>query len=120
MTLVKLTKQKEWVWKALELNPLRAEAFYHYLKHMREEGKYSQELYAMAVYASKIPLPSFTNLFVERDVYDWRIKDELSLIASHTNHKDVAIKTSEEIVKENKYPADQKQRLLANLAWFSK
>ena len=119
INLVKLTKDKSWAWKAHELNPKRAEGFFHYLSHMRSQDKFSQELYAMALYAASIPLPSLDNLFVQRDVYDWRLKDELSIIASYTGHKEIALLTSEELFKENKFPEEQRQRLEKNKSFFN-
>jgi glycosyltransferase involved in cell wall biosynthesis len=109
----RLTNDKEWVWKAYEADNRRVEAFYSYIHYHRLIGKFTQELYAMALHASNIKLPD-NALFLEADVYNWKIHDELSIIAYYTGHKDVALMASTKLLSENKFPEDQRERIIKN------
>jgi glycosyltransferase involved in cell wall biosynthesis len=111
--IAKITKDKEWVWKAHESDPRRIEAFQSYLEHCRVTNKFSQETYAMALHASKIKIPEY-GLFLETDVYEWKILDELSIIAYYTGHKDIALMASNQLLAENKFPEHQRNRIEKN------
>ena len=68
----------------------------------------------MALYASSVPKPT-SGLFLEPDVYDWGIWDELAVVSWYTNHKDTARKAGQKLVRENKFPARMRARIEANL-----
>lgn len=112
--IAKLTHSKEWAWKAHECNPKRIECLVSYLSFCRSNNKYSCELLAMAIYASTIPKPTDQHLFLENDVYDWRVWDELSIIAFYCGRKDLAKKASEKLISDNKAPASQMERIKTN------
>jgi tetratricopeptide (TPR) repeat protein len=114
--IVKITNSKEWVWKAHEIDPKRLEAFHSYFNYCIQNDKYNHETYAMALYASGISMPK-NALFVESDVYDWRIFDDLSIIAYYTGHKDVALLASSKLLSENKFPPNQLERILKNKSY---
>lgn len=112
--VAKLTHSKEWAWKAHECNPKRIECLVSYLSYCRATNKFSRELLSMAMYASTIQKPTDQHLFLENDVYDWKVWDELSIIAFYCGAKDVARTASEKLIKDNKAPADQIQRIKNN------
>jgi hypothetical protein len=68
--------------------------------------KFTQETYAMAKYASTIPLPTDQHLFVETDVYTWRIWDTLTIIAWATGHPEVAMECVNKLLHEEKFPKE--------------
>ena len=112
--IAKLTHSKEWAWKAHECNPKRIECLVSYLSHCRMTNQFSRELLSIALYASMIPKPTDQHLFLENDVYDWRVWDELSIIAFYCGSKDLAKTASEKLISDNKAPADQMERIKIN------
>ena len=112
--IAKLTHSKEWAWKAHECNPKRIECLVSYLGYCRATNKFSKEVLAMAMYASTIPNPTDQHLFVETDVYEWKVWDELSIIAFYCGRKDIAKRASEKLLAENKAPPHQIERIKAN------
>jgi glycosyltransferase involved in cell wall biosynthesis len=111
--IAKITKNKEWVWKAHESNPTRVEAFCSYLEHCRINNTFTHETYAMALYASGIKM-SENSLFVETDAYDWKIFDELSIVAFYTGHRDISLQYSDKLLREQKYPTIHHERIIRN------
>lgn len=107
-------EKKIFAWKAHELLPTRIESLYHYISEQRKSANWSQELYAMTLYASKIPKPE-TGLFLEPDPYDWGIWDELAIISWYTNHKDTAREAGQKLLRENKFPPHMRSRIETNL-----
>lgn len=115
LLLSNVEESKEWAWKAHECSPGRSESLVSYAGFCRSKNLFSQELFAMILYASQIPKPNQQVLFVESDVYDWRVWDELCIISCFTGHADVAKKACLKLLHEEKYPADQKSRIEDNL-----
>lgn len=116
VNLVKLTHSKEWAWKAHEVNPKRIECLVSYMAHCRSTNAWSQELYAMAKYATGIPMPN-QKLFLETDVYDWKVWDEFAIIAYYTGHHAESTAACERLLKNPKLPASQYPRVLKNLSY---
>ena len=112
--IAKLTNSKEWAWKAHECNPKRIECLVSYLSYCRVTNNFSRELLSIALYASTVPKPTDQHLFVENDVYDWRVWDELSIIAFYCGRKDLAKMASEKLIKDNKAPHHQMERIKNN------
>jgi glycosyltransferase involved in cell wall biosynthesis len=112
--IAKLTHSKEWAWKAHECNPKRIECLVSYLSYCRATNRFSRELLAMAMYASTIPKPTDQHLFLENDVYDWKVWDELSIIAFYCGVKHIARKASEKLIADNKAPPAQMERIKNN------
>lgn len=112
--VAKLTNSKEWAWKAHECNPKRIECLVSYMRYCRATNQFSQELYAMARHASTVQKPKDQHLFLENDVYDWKVWDELSIIAYYTGHKDVARICSLKLITDNKAPASEMERIKKN------
>lgn len=71
--------------KAYEMRPARgAEPLYQLAVYCRNKNWYAQA-YLFAKAGSQITYPTDT-LFVEKDIYDWRILDELAIAAYWTGH----------------------------------
>jgi glycosyltransferase involved in cell wall biosynthesis len=113
--LTRLLNSKEWAWKAHECNPKRIESLVAYMIHCRVNALWSRELLAMALYASTVPKPKDQLLFLENEMYDWRVWDELSIIAYHCGEKDIARKASLKLLSDNKMPENQRERIQTNL-----
>jgi tetratricopeptide (TPR) repeat protein len=112
--IAKLTNSKEWAWKAHQCNPKRIECLVSYLSHCRMTNQFSRELLAMALYASTVTKPTDQHLFLENDVYDWRVWDELSIIAFYCGRRDLAKMASEKLIADNKAPPAQMERIKNN------
>lgn len=65
-------------WKSL---PSRAEPLYEIAKHCRTVLGDFTKAYKFSKLASTIPYPEDQKLFLFKDVYDWKVKDELSINA---------------------------------------
>jgi glycosyltransferase involved in cell wall biosynthesis len=115
MWLTRLLNSKEWAWKAHECNPKRIESLVSYMIHCRTNAMWSRELLSMALYASTIPKPKDQLLFLEVEMYDWRVWDELSIIAYHCGEKDIARRASLKLLSDNKMPDHQRERIQTNL-----
>jgi glycosyltransferase involved in cell wall biosynthesis len=111
----RMLNDKEWAWKAHEYNPKRVESLVSYMAYCRANAKWSRELLSMALYASTIPKPTDQQLFVETDCYDWRVWDELAIIAHYTGDKVIARHACEKLLSDNKMPPDQRERVMLNL-----
>jgi hypothetical protein len=61
-----------------------------------------------------IPKPEGTFLFLEADNYDWKVWDELSIVASYCQAFDTAKAAYIHLLKENKYPPEQDARIRNN------
>ncbi len=70
--------------KAHELRPQRAEPLHDLAAYHRQQKQYVQA-YQYAKKAAALPFSADT-LFVEKDIYDWRILDEIGVSAYWTGH----------------------------------
>jgi len=114
LNLTRLLNSKEWAWKAHEICPQRTESLVSYISVCRAQAKWSRELLSMAIYASMIPKPEGTFLFLEADNYDWKVWDELSIVAAYCQAFDTAKAAYIHLLKENKYPPEQDARIRNN------
>jgi glycosyltransferase involved in cell wall biosynthesis len=114
MNIVRLTNSKEWAWKAHQSNPKRIECLVSYMAHCRATNKWSRELYAMALYATTIPKPTDQILFLENDIYDWKVWDEFSIIAYYTEHYDESYRACLKLLENPRVPVAQLERIRAN------
>ena len=110
-----LTEDKEWAWKATEACPYRSEALVIYATICRQNNRWSQELYAMVKHASTIPKPVEECLFVETDMYSWRVFDELAIIAAYTGRLQECKAACIRLLHDNLFPEEQRQRIVNNL-----
>jgi hypothetical protein len=90
LNLIRLTSSEQeqiaLARMAVELDPTRLEATHALLSKRRLEAKpFTQEIYAIGLTVSNRKAPTAA-LFVEKDIYDWRFDDELSVTAFWTGH----------------------------------
>ena len=76
---------------------------------------FSPELLAMIMYATTVPKPKENVLFVESDIYDWRMWDELAIIAFHTGRKDISKQAGARLLSDNLFPPEQRARIEQNM-----
>lgn len=106
--------------KAYNILPSRAEPLYDLLSYYRVKGDWPLAV-LFGEKAASIPLPSSSSLFLETGVYEWRIKDELSIAYHYTGRNAKAFKLAQEIAEvalTGKVPSDQLPRLEKNMEYY--
>lgn len=101
-------------WKNL---PSRAEPLYEICKHYREAGDYERG-YKFGKLGVNIPFPKDQVLFLFKCVYDYQIKDELSICAFFSGKYEEAIQLVENILKEKLYFDGEEERFVKRLQSF--
>jgi len=115
MNLARLLQDKDWAWRAHELNPKRNESLVWYASYCRAKNLFTPEVLAMIMYATTIAKPTEQVLFVENDIYDWRMWDELSIISYFLGRKDIAKQAGVRLLNDNLFPPEQRARIEKNL-----
>jgi tetratricopeptide (TPR) repeat protein len=105
---------------AWEYKPNRLEALYHLIKFLGGKKRY-----ALAFALSSIGMktgPCSDILFVEDDIWKWRMPDEYSVLAYYNGNAEEAYKTTEIIIKSpifNTLPPQEKDRISKNMEFYS-
>jgi glycosyltransferase involved in cell wall biosynthesis len=107
--------------QAWEYRPNRLEALYHLIKFLG-----SKKRYALAFALSSIGMktgPCSDILFVEDDIWKWRMPDEYSVLAYYNGNAQEAYNTTEIIIKSsvfNTLPPMEKDRVMKNMDFYTK
>lgn len=104
--------------KCFEYNPNRAESLHHVGKNLREREQYHLA-YLYISHAKKIKFPQNDILFINHEVYDWKVNDEYAVIAYWCGQYQESKDACEFLLSNNKTPEIQKARIQENL-WFCK
>lgn len=102
---------------AYEHSPHRLEPLYDIIAHYRTEGLY----FTASVYLEKalhISYPDNVLLFVEPDVYKWKIQDEASLIYYYTGEPVKALTLLQHILQRPGIPDGDRERMRNNVGCF--
>ena len=100
--------------EAYNSRPIRAEPFYDMLNYYRAHNKHHIGV-AFGELALKIPYPKHDRLFVELVVYDWRIKDDLSICYYWVGRFKEGYDLGMELVNNPNIPKDHKERITKNM-----
>jgi len=107
--------------KAWEYRPNRLEALYHLIKFLG-----SKKRYALAFAFSAIGMktgPCSDILFVEDEIWKWRMPDEYSVLAYYNGNAEEAHKTTTIIINSpifEKISKGEQERILKNLNFYEK
>lgn len=102
-----------WVARQQHAEPLYELARYYRLKNMFDLACY------FAAQAVATPQPDDI-LFVDADVSQWRALDELRVAATYCPaYKQAGYKAMLQLIQEQKFPANQKQRIMNNAKFYS-
>lgn len=104
--------------KAYSICPTRAEALYLLTSFCRRNNQYAYG-YLFAKMGLTIPKPTKEILFIQDDVYSWKLLDEFSICAYYIGCFKESKTASERLLKENVFPTFHKERIEKNLE-FSK
>ena len=100
-------------FKAYQTAPWRAESLWAAARLCRAFSRFDQG-YRFAKQGLKVRYPEGA-LFVGQGVYEWAMLDEFSIASYWTGHYRESRMASMQLLKDNKFPADQKDRIEANL-----
>lgn len=100
-------------FQAYQVAPWRAESLWAAARLCRNYCRWDQA-YRFAKQSLKIRYPEGA-LFVGQGIYDWAILDEFAISAYWTEHYRESRHASIQLLREGKFPADQKERIEANL-----
>jgi len=100
-------------FQAYQAAPWRAESLWAAARLCRNYCRWDQA-YRFAKQALKIRYPEGA-LFVGQTIYDWAILDEFAISAYWTENYRESRLASIQLLNDNKFPADQKERIEANL-----
>ncbi|HET9652675.1 MAG TPA: glycosyltransferase family 2 protein [Usitatibacter sp.] len=102
---------------AYECRPSRAEPLYHLARFHRERQQYARAL-LFAQQGLAIAMPR-DMLFVERDVYRWRLLDEAGTAAYYVGAREVGRRAIERLLAPGVAPDSERARIAANLAFYA-
>jgi glycosyltransferase involved in cell wall biosynthesis len=105
--------------KAWEYRPQRLEAVFHVMRKLREENRYVLS-FTYGDLAIKTPGTSDI-LFVEPEIWQWRMVDEYSIAAFYIGHAEIAFEKTSQIVASPFFAAlhpQEQDRLKRNLEFY--
>lgn len=114
-----LKADEEVIWSAylrahIE-RPARAEPLHDLARFCRLQSRYALAwIFASAGVTLARPHDS---LFIESDVYEWRMRDEYALAAYHTGRRAIALTINEALLASPELPPEQHARIRANICW---
>lgn len=100
-------------FQAYQVAPWRAESLWAAARLCRNYCRWDQA-YRFAKQALKIAYPEGA-LFVGQGIYEWAVLDEFAISAYWTEHYYESRMASIQLLKDGKFPPDQKERIEANL-----
>ena len=100
-----------------QYDPRRSEPLYRLAFMYRMRGwNESAVIYARA--AAAIPYPSWSVLFTDATIYDWRIFDEVSVIESNLQNFSSAYHYAQKALTGATLDEGNRQRIIANMDWI--
>lgn len=107
--------------KAWEYRPTRLESVFHVMRKLRDQKRY---LIAFAYGDLAIKTKGTSDiLFIEPEIWQWRLLDEYSLAAYYIGNPEIAVEKTNAIVNAPFFKdisKDEQNRLRANLAFYQK
>jgi glycosyltransferase involved in cell wall biosynthesis len=97
---------------AYNYRPSRAEPLFKIAEYYRKDKMYNLG-YLFVKAASEIPYPA-DKLFIDRSIYDWRVKDELSICAYWIGKYQESKELCNFLLESGKLPEREIQRVTAN------
>ncbi len=107
--------------KAWEYRPNRLEALYHLIKYLGTKKRYALA-FAFASIGMKTG-PCSDILFVEDEIWKWRMPDEYSVLAYYNGNAEEAHKVTTILINSpvfDKIPEQEQERIKKNLDFYSK
>ena len=103
---------------AHKFKPDRVEPLYDLISNYRVAKNYRAAA-ALLETALAIPYPPTEMLFVEVELYDWRVKDEASLIYYYIGEPERALLLGAELLNNRGIPKEDHERIVKNYKFFT-
>lgn len=107
-------KIEEVYMKAWKYLPSRAEPLYEIAKHYREFDNFEKS-YKYAKLGSTISFPSNQTLFISKEIYDWKIFDELGLTAYYIGKYQESVDAYKKALLSGLVPEHHIERIKENI-----
>lgn len=107
-----------WLLNAYEFRPQRAESLYYLGKFCSDNKMYNQS-YLFLNMAKNIKYPENDNLFIEFDIYKYKILLELSIIAYYTEHKKEGLEACNILLKIPDLPENIIELTKENIKFYT-
>lgn len=105
--------------RAWEYRPQRLEAVFHVMRKLRERGRW---ILSFTYGSMAIKNPGTSDiLFVEPEIWQWRLLDEYALAAFHTGNPEISYEKTKTITEMPFFqglPDQEKERIRKNLEYF--
>jgi glycosyltransferase involved in cell wall biosynthesis len=99
-------------FQAFQTTPWRAESLWAAARLCRMKCRFDQA-YIFAKAGARLRLPE-GGLFVSSNVYEWSMIDELAIAAHWTGRYKEALRATEHLLRDNRFPASEKDRIQQN------
>ena len=100
--------------KAAVINPERVEALYEVIRYYRTTQQYYKAL-PFTSHAITIPYPVNQKLFIEREVYVWKLLDEISIIQYWTSRYTECKSNCRKLLMTGNLPTSQVDRVTSHI-----
>ena len=101
-------------FQAYELRPTRIESMYELVRYCRIKELY-QTGYLIGKGLVDINVPADDALFIHNEIYEWMLKDEVSICAYYSGAYDDTVKLASDIVQLPQLSNDHKSRIEKNI-----
>ena len=110
-------KTMQYFLSAWNYRPVRAEPLYQIARIYRLSG-HPRLGYLFAKQAQSIPSPHQDILFLANEVWDWQVLDEIGSCAFYAGQFEDGYNACMQLLKENKFPEGERQRIMNNLEQY--
>ena len=108
-----------WLLNAYEYRPQRAEPLYYLGKFYSDNRLYNQS-YLFLNMAKNIKYPENDKLFIEYEIYKYKILFELSIVAYYTIYKKEGYEACKELLKMENIPENIIELTKSNIKFYEK
>jgi len=102
--------------KACELRPSRsAEPLFELLRYQRTKKEFSSGCFFGMSATAFLNYPDSDTLFIDKMLYDWKLKDELAICLHYVGQFEYAARILDELIRRQDLPGEIRQRVVANM-----
>ncbi len=104
----------EWAMRGYAARPQRLESLYELIRYCRIHEHYEIG-YLIGKLIAYTAFPAEDRLFVHKDIYDWKLKDEISVCAYHVGDYRESMNLARYLLTSPQVPDDSRQRIQENI-----
>ena len=123
VALSEISKNSDWavvqqkLLDSFDYRPCRAEPLHAIARFLRMNGR-PRAAYLFAKHAATIPYPQQDILFIDNNVYDWMVLDELGSTAYYAHDFQTGYAACDALLKGGKLPQTEVERVNKNFAAY--